>query len=339
MNKEIRIAKPNLGKRIEAFLLDVLTVTLGAFILYFAGLYGIVKPFTNYNENISKINQYETQYNLKMEYGEDYTKYEDVVQDIYFNDFTSNILKDYETVDKDFTIIHIYNINVLNLPANPTAESYSTSYYKYATNSDGSYNVDSIGVQIEGSGEYYERNLCDLFYESYGEMPALLRRYISDYGNAFSENSLTKDYLRVSALFVSLLVFYLVIPFTITKNGSTLFENINSIGFVNYKDSYRLKRYKIVLRFLIYSALPLLGIYLFTKYSIILIVVTSVFIDFLFVLLNSKNRDLFEIFTSSESVDTKESLIFDNKKDDDNYKNEEVSNRDYLEKLENFKDK
>lgn len=318
MDKSLKINPPNFSHRLFAFLLDITSTSIATLILYFVILYAIYIPFFGYSQKKNIIDQYETSYNLRMAYGESYDKYEDVCKKFYLSDFKEDILKDYNKDNLNYSIVHIYNINVLNLPNNPTPSNYSTSYFHYVVNSDGSYDVDSLGVQINGSGDRYEKDLSDLFYTSYEELPIIMRKYVSEYNNAFIENSRYQDEIRLISLGISITIFYLILPLSF-KYSETLFEKLFNIGFVDSKNGYKINKIFIFIRPIIYFLLPAIGLYLFTKYSIAILIILPIFIDIMVMILSINKKDLYEKICHVECCDILSSSIYKNEMEENKH--------------------
>ena len=203
MKKEVLIEKGAVGSRLLAFLLDLLSTILGTIVLYFVIVYGVFATGFNYvgrNNNLKATN---TSYKLDYKYGQSYTKYEEVVQEFYFVHFKDNILADYKNDGKDYSIEYIYNVLVLNLPSNPSSTNYQTSLYKYQQADDGSFDVDRLAVQVEGNGQYFERNLMDLFYGKYQDLWKYIYKYDVNYRNDYDMVVLSKKISRVVAFSIS----------------------------------------------------------------------------------------------------------------------------------------
>ena len=332
MNNSVLLEKANLGKRLLAYGLDILSTLISTIILYFIVLYSIFSGM-GYISNSHKINEYNVQYNLDYRFGEGYKTYKEVIDKFYFEYFKDDILNDFNVGDKKISIEHIYNVVILNLPENPTHEINSNGLYEYQSNPDGSYNVDVIAKQINGNGPYFEKNLEDLFYYKYTKLPALLRKYTPDYDKCFRDNSLYEDISRVIALSTSVIVFYIVIPF-INKKSSTLSEKYVKIGYANNKDCLAISNYKVFLRPVIYYTLPIIGVYFFTAYSIVCLSILPFFINLIVMLLNHENKDMYEIFTKVTACDLETSNIFESEIEKNEFmKSEQIEDENYLNRL------
>lgn len=338
MTKEVLIEKPSTGSRLLSYVLDLLSVALSTLVLYFIVIYSFFG--VNYTTNQRYIKEKRVEYNLNMKYGEVETdEYEKVIKQLYFVDFKDEILddfkKDREREDKkEWTIEYIYNVLILNLPEIPNSSNYKTDLFQYTQNSDGSYNIDALAIKNpDGKGEYFEKNLLDLFYTKYTELESLILKYDAKYNSAFKSNDVYENISRTISLAVSAMIFYSLIPY-INKNGSTIFEKMKKIGYVNNRDYFEIKKYKVILRWLIYFALPCVGMYFGSLYTIVLLTILPLFINGIFILLSRNNKDLFEILLSAKSASLDESMILKNEDEFNDFaKKEEYENKQFVDKL------
>ena len=246
-------------------------------------------------------------------------------------------LDDYKNDGKDYSIEYIYNVLVLNLPSNPSSTNYQTSLYKYQQADDGSFDVDRLAVQVEGNGQYFERNLMDLFYGKYQDLWKYIYKYDVNYRNDYDMVVLSKKISRVVAFSISSFVFFGVFPL-VNKNGSTIFEKKKKLGYVNSNDLFEIKPYKNILRPFIYFTLPAIGIYFFSRYTVILLSVLPIFINFIFIFLSKDNKDIYERLARTKSISLEESKILKNEEEFKEFAaKEEIENEEYLKTLENVK--
>ena len=336
MNKELLIEKPSMGSRFLAYFLDIGTVVLSTIALYFIILYAIFGSAFNYIGNSNYINEVYEEYNLNIAYDTNYKPYEEVLQQIYFEDFKEEILNDYREDGKDYSIEYIYNVVVLNLPEEPTVNTYSNSLFHYVQNEDGSFNVNVLGVKEDGSGEFYERSLADLFYASYTNLPSLLRMYLPDFNQAFVDNANYEAISRSVALVISVSVFYVLMPF-VNKKGSTIFEKVYKIGYVNKRNFLEVKKWKIPLRALILFVVPLLGLIFYNNYTLVILIILPIFIDPLAILLSKKNTDFYELICFTRACDLASSNIFKTEDELKEFTEKiEIDNQDFLDNLTNM---
>ena len=325
MDKKVRIEKGYILHHIFSYLLDLLFIGIGTISLYFVSLYGIFNTGFHYNQNNEIINNTLNEYILNLESGLEYSKYEIVVQDFYFNKYSEEIKKDFKkTYSLDYSITHIYNVLVLGLPTEATLDTYKTSYFEYIQNEDKTFNYDVIAKKVEGSGKTYEKNMSDIFYTSYNNLKELLKEYNLNYRNAFVSNYWYKVISRAIGSIISISVIYLIIPLS-NKERSTLGEKIFSLGHVNSKNGYEVNVIKTIFRMIILFVLPILGI-IFSRYSFIILTIGLLFLNLLIMILSGSNKDIPEMLLRIEIVNTKESLIFKNKEDEKSYEIKENIN-------------
>lgn len=325
MNKNVRIEKGYIKNRVVAYLFDICISAITYLLLELIILNAVFVPFFNFNNNKDEIALTLKEYNLDYSDDLDYTEYESVIQDFYFVKFTNEIIEDYKIKYKEtYTIEHIYNVLVLGLSTSPTLDSYSTSLYKYEIDEDGNFLVDKIGTRIEGSGSNYEKNLRDLFLTTYNKLSDYLRSYLPSFNKIYSENQLYLLINRSISITLSFIIFYLIIPLT-NKYGSTLFERIFDIAHINIKNGYLVKKYKIILKSLINYIIPIIGIILGTTYSIVILTIGFLFLNFLDIVVSKNNLDLGEMILRIETASIKESLLFKDKNEENNYIEEHKS--------------
>lgn len=319
MNKNVRIEKGYIRNRVFAYLFDIAISAITYLLLELLILNAVFIPFYNFNDNKNEIAQTLKEYNLDYSKDLDYTEYEKVIQDFYFVKFKNEIIEDYkEKYQNTYTIEHIYNVLVLGLSTTPTLESYSSSLYKYEIDEEGNFLVDQVATRIEGSGSNYEKNLRDLFLTTYNALPTYLRSYLPSYNKVYSDNELYLLINRTISISLTFLIFYIIIPLT-NKYNSTLFERIFNIANINIKNGYLVKKYKIILRSLINYIIPIIGIILGTKYSIIILSIGFLFLNFLDIVVSKNNLDLGEMILRIETASIKESLLFKNKDEENEY--------------------
>ena len=342
MEKNIRVQDGLLNHRLFSFILDLISVFVSTLAIYFLVLYTVFSVGFNYIEKNDRVLEIENEYVLNLEEELNYTEYEKVLKDFYFNKFPEEIKKEFNTIHKtDYTITHIYNIVVLRLTNTPTYESYKTDYYSYVQSADGSFNPDVLATHIEGSGKVYEKNMSDLFYSSYNDLKQMLKAYNDEYLFLTLDVFNYKSASRMIAFSISLLVFYIIIPLS-NKYGSTLGEKYYKLGHVNKKDGYLVKKHKIIIRPIIYFLLPFIAVALGTKNAIIIVLMGYLFINFLLLIFSKDNFDIADRILSMNTCSIEESLLFKNVDEEIEYfKSEEgkkIEDPEFLEKLSNVKD-
>ncbi len=340
--RDLRISVAFTNHRLITVFLDYLILFASTTVLYFALIFSVFNFGGNYVNKVSRINEIKQEYNLNLSEGLDYDKYEEVIQDFYFNKYPNEITKAYnETYHEDKTIIHIYNIMVLNLPINPTAESNSTEYYKYVQNEDGSYNPEVLAIKVEFSNpsKTYFKNMSDLFYNSYTDLEPYLRTFNKEYNSLYNDTMANEMIARTISFIVCVGIFYYVIPLT-NKYGSTLMEKVYKLGHCNYINGYLVPKWKICLRPLIYFVIPFIGVLYFTRNTVIIFIVAYLCLNLLILLVSKKNLDFGDKLLKMNTCYINESLLFKDRKEEEAYFDSEegkkITDTDYLSKLENI---
>lgn len=345
MKKRIRIEKSPISKVILAYTFDNLSVCLSTLVLYFIILFSIFHSFFSYTDLKNNINNTYEQYNLNLGSNEGYQTYENVLQEFYFNQFPSEITKEYnETYSKEYTIYHIYNVVVLSLPEEPTTSNYKTDLYHYKSNDDGSFLVDEVGEKEVGSGSYYIRSMNDLFYNSYSKLKTLLNKYYSTNNYQLNNEVLTiykyEFISRLVSFLLSWIILYILIP-CLSKNKTTIFEKKFKICRVNKKNGYLINNYKLIVRSVILLLVPGIGIVFFNKYTLIILGIGFYLLNGLLIVLSKKNEDLGDKILRIEVASTPQSLICKNKEEqekiENNIENKKITDEDFLNKLQNIK--
>lgn len=309
MHKSARIQHALLNHRAFASILDILTLIVTSILVQFVLLYTVFAIF-GYSSMNKEIKEIEAKYGLNLKSNEEYQVYEKVIQNIYFNEFSDEIRKEYKSLyGDDFTITHIYNIVVLRLPVNPTYDNFKTDYFQYTQKADGSFDVNTIGTMVEGNGGYYERNLQSLFYSGYKRMDDIVEGYDENYFNLNSKTYSFELYARAIAYIVCFIVLFVVIPFR-SREYTTLWTKKFDLAFVDSKNGYFLRKSKLVIRYVLTFILPFVGFVFATKYSIIILFIGYVLIDHLSLLFSNQNNGIADRLLKIETCKLSESLLF-----------------------------
>lgn len=337
MHKSARIQPALLNKRLSAGILDTLLLFLSSIIIYFILLYTVFSIF-GYVSMKNDIKDIEVEYSLNLKEGEDYKVYEKVIKDIYFNKYPDEIVKQYkELYGKNYSITHIYNIVVLRLPAEPTYNNYKTDFYQYANKEDGTFDVDSIALLIPGEGVNYERNLQSLYQSNYRRMSNLVETFNYEYFDLNSKTYSYECYARIIAYIISFVVLFVIIPLK-NEETRTLCMKKFDLAYVDSNSGYYPKKYKIILRYILCFILPFIGYIISTKYSIIILILGSLLIDYLLMLFSRENLNIPDSILKLETCKLSESLLFKNKADEEEFleseEGQKVSDESFLKALE-----
>lgn len=285
-----------------AYLLDMLMLIIATAALYFGALYGVCGTAFHYVEKSQRIKEIENQYSLNLTSRNSWEEYEEVVKNFYLTFKDDIIASNKEKTGKDASIIHIYNVTVLELPSEPTDLNYKTSYYQYQKDESG-FLVDEWGERIEGNSYYYYTNLKGLFTTEYDHLFNYLKVFNSEYLSLTNDVYYQKNITRASVMLVNVAIIFIIIPLT-NKNKQTLFERVFRIARVNKKDSLLIKNHKVIIRPLIIYLLPIVGVFFMNRYSFIILSIAPLFINIFISFFSKNNQDLAELLLFDVAVDT-----------------------------------
>lgn len=337
MHKSARIQQGLLNHRLSAGILDLLSLFLTSILLYII-IINTVFNLLGYNDKNIRINDIEDEFNLTLSDREDYVTYEAVIKNIYFNIYSEEIIKQYKDVyGKDYSITHIYNIVILRLPAEPTFDNYKTDFFQYNQKEDGTIDVDSIALKIEGKGSNYERGINSLFNSEYKKMKKVVEEFNSEYFELKATKYAYECYARVIAFVLSFAFLFVVIPFK-DEYSRTYFMKKFDLAYVNSKNGYTISKFKVLFRNIISVIVPFVGYVIYNKYSIIILILGYLLLDYLLLLFSKNNMNIADGLLKIETCKLSESLIFENVDDENNYLQSEegkkVSDESFVKKLE-----
>ena len=173
-------------------------------------------------------------------------------------------------------------------------------------------------------------------YGKYDKLEGFLYDYKADFKEASVYKSNIELSSRVIAVSLSAIVLALIVPLCL-KNGQTLGDKIYEIAFVKNENGFKIKPYQTVIRGFALYTLPVLGVAIFDKYSIIALTIFPIFISVLLMLFRQSNRDLPDILSGTLAIDKKNSLIFRSAGEASLYEKKEenqvVEDQEYLDKL------
>lgn len=339
-NARIQHVEPN--KRILAYILDIVSVALLTLIFYFASFNLLFKPIFHYDSYNNTRKQVLETYSITLTNKDDYSKYESVIKDFYFVYYPEEIKDNFNTAyNKNFSITHIYSIKVLNLVEDPNDGSSTAynDYFAYYQNEDGTYDTEQIGYERNHvETKNYYRYMKEIFKTSYDQLPSYLSIFNKEYQEAVLHIKYSEFSSRISSFLLSIIILYIALPF-ILKDKVTIFEKVFNIVYINKKDGYYAKVYKVLLRPLIYFILPLVGIIFFSLPSFVILGIGPLFINALLIIFSSLNNDLYNRILQVIAVNKKESIIFKNRKEEEIYELEHptyVDDPSFLESLESI---
>lgn len=326
---------PYPSKGIWAYLINLITILLLAFALYYLPGRAILTNTSYYKGSLSTIHNKETEHGLVLEDNlSDYQIYRDVVDEFYLVSFPTELEKNFNSQGNylSYTIEHIYNVKICNLPANPTSDNHESEFFTYKM-VDGKYDVDSIAALKSDLTEKDFKGLASLYNNAYRRLFTLLQTLDYEYYSAKNHVSTSEALTRMLSALLPALALELLIPL-FSKNGESLGELLIGYGYVN-KNGYRYKKYKSIFRFLINAPLLLLTFYIYHIYAFILLLLLPVSIDGLLSILSKNAQRVFMKFSYLRMVYPKRSEIFSNEEEFNEYLKKEVlySDQEYTDLL------
>jgi hypothetical protein len=162
-------------------------------------------------------------------------------------------------------------------------------------------------------------------------LPNLLPLIDQDYKQAVNDISLYTRLATLTASTLSYSIFYILIPL-ILKNHATIFRKVFGYGYINKKGT-KLPWYKSVCKSLLAFIIPLLGLFMTSIYSVIILVLFPIFINLMYYILSAKDQDILDRIFRMVIVDLKGTLLFESKEAEEEYlKNESLEDYDDEEK-------
>lgn len=302
------IERPTLGRTLLASFLNALFVLTGALLGYFAICYPSMALAPSTRDAKVRSDSLKESLSLNLPANLDYKNYEKVVQDFYFVSYPKEIVDVYGKAYGDLSIEALYNIRVLALPEHPTSSNYSTAYFSYSLNDDGSVNQDVVGTIKPDLNERGINDVEDLFHTAYKTLFAMLPNVSSEYANDYLLLLRATQASILSSYSLSYVVFLGVLP-QIFKNRAHLGQKVLGLSTAD-KDGYLLERWRPLLKALLGYPLPFLALWLSNAYSIVLLLVLPYFIDLLFAILSSKKLPLLEAILGIDVIDEKKSVVY-----------------------------
>lgn len=347
MNKSVRVEPAMRSQRLLAFGFDLLTIIVSTALLFFLSLYAIIGPIFGYQDKCNFLVSKDQEYDLTISDSYDYEACEKVIQKFYFDYFPIEIENDIHRLYPKETyqsIVHIYNVFVLNLPLNPTPEGdkYKGDLFQYQISEEGVVLVNEIGIKRpEMSGMNYENSLRQLFYNKYSGLSTMLVNYLPSYHEAYSLKSNLELGCRIGSASLSVLIFSLLLPL-IFKNGQTLGFKLEHIALVNSKNGFKIPFYKNIIRMFVLYTLPVFGFALNNRYGFVIFIIFPLFISALLMLFRESGSDLADIFARTTAVDIDNSLLFSSAGEaslyEKNPEHQNVEDKEYLEALESIEE-
>jgi hypothetical protein len=299
-----------LSKGLLSSFINAFSIAALALIFYFGVCYPIMNA-TPYADAMSLRAQKMEEYDLNLPDNLSYKEYQTPVESFYFDDFPAEILDFYDAqVSVPYSsIAYLYNVNVCGLPSKPSLTDYSTDFFAYVLNEDGTVNVDVKAlVKADSLNPTGLSNLADIYRTAYGGLPSLLEETSSEYGSALSLIRQCEGLSRLASIGVAFLLIELVFP-SLNKENAPVGEKILRLGYAD-KSLFRLRRWKLPLRCLLFGAPCLLGAYWLNAYSVALLWVMPLFFNALCLLFGKDNQSIPDKILGIASFDARTSRIY-----------------------------
>jgi hypothetical protein len=302
--------RPALSKGLLSSFINAFFIAVLAAVFYFGVCYPSMNA-TPYADAISLRERKNEEYDLNLADNLAYKEYQTPVESFYFDDFPSAILDIYDAhVSVPYSsIAHLYNVNVCGLPSKPSSTDYSTDFFAYVLNEDGTVNVDVKAlVKADSLNPTGLSNLADIYRTAYGKLPSLLEETSPEYGAALSLIRQSEGTSRLASIGAAFLLVELAFP-SLNKENAPVGEKILRLGYAD-KSLFRLHRWKLPLRCLLFSAPCLLGAYSLNAYSVALLWVMPLFFNALCLLFGKDNQSIPDKILGIVSFDVEASRIY-----------------------------
>ncbi|MCR5079220.1 MAG: hypothetical protein K6B65_04830 [Bacilli bacterium] len=235
------------------------------------------------------------------------------MQDYYFVHFTDTIKEKFnEANETDFTIEHIYNIQMYSLPMNPTPSDYQTDYFSYVLKEDGSVNPDVVGyARVDDLNSRGLTALHDTIYSSYQVLEVRTREFIPKYKESIDIHFLSLGLSHIAPFALAMLINYIVLPL-IFGHGAGLGEKITKQGYANKGNGYSASFFKLPLKMLILAAPASIGVFYFNPFYVVLFLVFPYFLDLLYRAFSSGHYSVADKFVFLRLVDLDYEKLYKN---------------------------
>ena len=357
MKEILKIEKVNTVKSLFATLIDLLFTAAVGVVFFFFVFTPIFEATTtlsaskSYIQEMNVVQSTDDKVGYDLTFGDnlDYTKYinegkkfyeyyETEITNLYYTLALEDekIEDEYKERFKDIHLVFNYVFLGLDYKAIPTDESsYSNSYFIYQFDNEtkdtiwNEYGIDNPRtLELNKRGLSERQDYCKVAYQG---LRSMLMSINKEYKEANADVSLYNCLSALLAGFTSIVIFYLVLPL-ILGNYATIGKKIFGYGYIN-TNGKKLTLYKGPIKTLIASILPLLGLYTFNIYTLIILIVFPIFINVIYFVLTAKDQDLIDKILKMQLVDIKNSLFFNSEDEENEYlKNESLDDYDENEK-------
>lgn len=322
MKNTLKIEQTNQVKKILILFLDLIVTSIIGVLLFFITFYPIYCNYSPYIEANDYIAEQRDEYNLdeELNYDLSYSHYENYIKRMYeehFEEILNYYYPDFDINDEEHnygfksdSVQYLYNITILGLPVEPKIENFTSDdgYFRYQINVEGEAILDEYGIGVTDLSDIEKKLQLEKIYGKYEILDSLFNafdeNYIIDTNYISYMNSVSYTVSGAVAYFL----YFMIIPLFF-KNGETLVSYFFKVGLVN-KNGFKIKKYKILLRPLIFLPFVCFGLYFVNLYTVIILLIAPFALDMLFMLISRENQDLMDLLTRTWVVDTEKSYIF-----------------------------
>lgn len=308
----------HIGQALLAHLIDVFMLIGIWALMYFSICY----PVTVNNASVKKANQYlsDVESSLRLDINKDaeWKEKEEIIQNFYFVEYSDEIKEWYltNTVYDGISVTAYYNIRVLGLTFEPGSAYEGTGLYQYVRNEDGSWNVDVLGEMIVPEDELSgrgKRNLNQLYTDGIEGCLYMLQDIDPDYLAATRLVKSSALYGSAASFSFVYLLLFALLPLLL-PNKASVGQAVLGFG-VCTKRGYLAHWYQIEGRALL-GMIPLFfGAYLFDPYSVVILIVLPIFLNFLYPLFTGKRQTLLDTVFGLRVIINQESTVYKNELD------------------------
>lgn len=320
------LERPYPSKGIWNYLINLAAILLLALGLYFLPAMAIAKSLPSYQEAANLMKQKETEHGLVLDTSkaekEDYLS---VLRHFYFEDYPEQICKNYADhgAYEGYTITHIFNTVVYNLPPTPTSENHQSEYYYYEY-AEGHWLVDQEASERANLSSLEQIGLKNFLQTRYEQLKDLLRTLDRDYYDADRTVNSTLSMTRLFTMLFLLLVFELILPL-IFKDGRSLGEMLTKTSHAK-KRGFAYRWYMTLIRFFVNAPLLLIFFFFLNFYSTIIALLIPALADILIMVLSKDHQFFYERFSFVVLIDPLKSEVFESEKAYEEFLKDQESN-------------
>ncbi|MBO4540998.1 MAG: hypothetical protein J5736_03390 [Bacilli bacterium] len=305
------LERPYPSKGIWNYLINLVAILLLALGIYFLPAMAIAKSLPSYQQADALMKQKEEEHGLVLDASsaskDDYIA---ALRHFYFEDYPTEIAENYakQGLYEGYSIVHIFNVVVYDLPAKPTSENYQNDYFYYEY-SEGKWLVDQEAKQREDLGSLAQIGFKNVMQVRYEKLKDLLRTLDYDYYLADGKVVSTLSMTRLITMGSLCLIFELILPL-VFKDGRSLGEMLTKTSHAK-KRGFAYRWYMSLIRFLVNAPLLCVFFFFLTFYATILALIIPALVDILIMILSKDHQFFYERFSFAVLIDPIKSDVFE----------------------------